>query len=60
MPTPIVDTTGQIVETVGLMSPTTALLFGLLIGLALGVGGMFALRRKGIVLKKQDDGPQGG
>jgi hypothetical protein len=60
MPTPIVDTTGQIVETVGLMSPTTALLFGLLIGLALGVGGMFWFRKQGVTIVKMNGGKQGG
>jgi hypothetical protein len=61
MPTPVETQMGKIVDAVQsayALDPTTALLLGVLIGLALGVGGMFWLRKKGIVLKKQNDEPK--
>lgn len=60
MPTPVATQMGRIVdavESVSGLSPTTALLLGVLLGIGLGVGAMFWLRGRVIELRKEEQKP---
>ena len=60
MPTPEPTMMGRVVdavESVSVLSPTTALLLGVLIGACLGVGAVVWLKRKQLGLQKEEKLP---
>lgn len=60
MPTPEATVMGRVVdavESVSGLSPTTALLLGILLGCMMGAGAMFWMRGKVIELRKEEKPP---